>query len=340
VLLGFLHLEDAAKTLPNRKQPQTNKNQTKHEETPATQQHVQPQRMPNSKVSTVAMFKVIACAMDRAMTKKMRPLKQVFIFPTMPIRENYMYRFLVNLVWFARDYLVLILLTTFISSFFYPGFIISLMATIRVHTAASYRGIWRLVQLAAVSYNVWFYGFLPGGLLIVALTMVVCSHAIMIPYTDDASAAYDRLMKGQADAEEYAAPRTPVVEYVAAGETGKFPSVVSLDEIYESSSSSQQQLLASGDDSEDDDLGSPLMFGGDAAHFIDGPVQQMTPRGAVQQPQKTQVTRRRAQSGLSGKWQGPGEAVTASSLPHDTMSELQDARSFKRKPAENPIAVT
>jgi len=143
----------------------------------------------------------------------------------MPIRENYLYRFLVNILWFARNYLNLVLLWVVLLAFWFPLFIVCTGAALKIHlsakqapgTASVPLAVWKLVQLAAVFGCLVFYGPWPGIISTSVVGGVICLHAIMTPYTDAASEFYDTVMRSHADAaesaDELARPRTPVMDY-------------------------------------------------------------------------------------------------------------------------------
>ena len=68
-------------------------------------------------------------------TQPARPVSELLVRPRLPIRENWRFRLVVNLIWFARNYLNFIFLVVFVSAFWFPGFLLPVLCTIYIHTA-------------------------------------------------------------------------------------------------------------------------------------------------------------------------------------------------------------
>lgn len=198
-------------------------------------------------------LRVLGAVIEAAKARAARPMREVFQRPQIPIRESYMYRFLVNTVWFARNYLNFVMLCAFVGVLFCPMFLLPLMGALQVHLAKSRlraegaklniftphpydrhtgktpktRGIyplrqrlilwfWKAFQLCAVILVTWLYGPLAPFLTATIPVFFVAIHALITPYSDDASHFYDSILK-RTDMEEEeldkAAPRTPVLGY-------------------------------------------------------------------------------------------------------------------------------
>ena len=76
---------------------------------------------------------MVAAVIDVARARPARPLKEFFQRPQMPIREMYLYRFLVNLTWYARNYMNIVLIYIFVSALFYPLFLLNLASAGLLH---------------------------------------------------------------------------------------------------------------------------------------------------------------------------------------------------------------
>jgi hypothetical protein len=161
-----------------------------------------------------------------------RPWSQVFVVrPSLPIRENWKYRLLVNLVWFARNYLNFVLLLVFAVAWWFPGFLLTVGSTMFIHSETSrhnpaVRRTMRLLVLLSLTFNTYRYGFWPGFLFSMGVSTLIMLHAVFTPYTDERVARYHEFTGNcvnlTASVKEKFAPRTPIMTYAG---TGTFPDV-------------------------------------------------------------------------------------------------------------------
>lgn len=182
---------------------------------------------------------VLEIICDQAMKRPARPLHECIAMPGLPIRENYMNRLVINLTWFARNYINLMLVATLVVLYWYPGFLITMLLTVNLHRTKAGSGARKalsLLQLATSAFNTWYWGFLPGFVFCTALVVVICGHAVLTPYTDEASTWYTQCMREAQVDDTFARPRTPVMSF--EGETYKDsdppprpPSMSGLDEL-------------------------------------------------------------------------------------------------------------
>ena len=82
---------------------------------------------------------IVAAVIDVARARPARPLREFFQRPQMPIREMYLYRFLVNLTWYARNYMNIVLIYIFLSALVYPLFLLNLAAAGLLHFVVGWR---------------------------------------------------------------------------------------------------------------------------------------------------------------------------------------------------------
>lgn len=147
-----------------------------------------------------------------------------------PIRENWRYRIVVNLVWFARNYLNFVVGSVLCVAYWFPGFLFTVLCTLCIHAESSkqrpaLRAIMRCVSLLSLLLNNFLYGWLSGFLFSVAVASCILLHAVFCPYDDERVQRYkhcigaDESLKTQYDS---FLPRTPVMEYTATGK-GNFP---------------------------------------------------------------------------------------------------------------------
>lgn len=157
----------------------------------------------------------MSVVLDAARTRAARPLSEFFQRPQLPIREVYMYRFLVNMVWYARNYLNIVFIVTFVAACFYPWFFLTLFTTLQVQLwhSSKYVNLWKLLQLATCYYIYSIYGILPGAVTTICAMGLIAAHATFTPYTDEASRLYDELTVDVSGSSQ--GPLTPVTLYQA-----------------------------------------------------------------------------------------------------------------------------
>lgn len=127
-----------------------------------------------------------------------------------------MHRLLVNMVWNARNYIVVIFTVTLTASYFWPLFLLVFPPAFmlqRQQSSATVGKLWGLGQMGCILVNLYFYGFLPGLVTTTLCVLIVIGHAILTPYTDDALKLVDSLLQ-QTCGEELPPPRTPVISFV------------------------------------------------------------------------------------------------------------------------------
>lgn len=161
-------------------------------------------------------LKMLSIVIDAATSQPARPLSNFFHAPRLPIREVYLTRTLINAVWFARNYLNIMLLSVIIFSVFWPLFLVVLVAAGCVHWRKR-RGsklsltLAKLFQLLA-SVAVWIeYGFIVVVFTCLVPSMIVAAHALFTPYTDEASSHYEKLVTSEGM--EAPAPRSPTIMF-------------------------------------------------------------------------------------------------------------------------------
>eukprot|EP00758_Cryptobia_borreli_P002428 Tbor_TRINITY_DN3022_c0_g2::TRINITY_DN3022_c0_g2_i1::g.17440::m.17440 len=76
---------------------------------------------------------VLATIFEAVKTRPARPLREFFQAPQAPIREMYMYRFMVNLMWYARNYTNMALAWSMIVCMFAPIFSFNFIAAVALH---------------------------------------------------------------------------------------------------------------------------------------------------------------------------------------------------------------
>lgn len=164
----------------------------------------------------MARLRVVAAVIDGAKQRPSRPLSEFVVRPAWPIREMYLDRFLINLVWFARNYLNFILIWAASASIYYPLFVLCLAGAAAVHltrTSAKVRMGFKFAQFLSCVYIYWEYGLLPPLLTALTPMLIIALHATFTPYTDDALTYYNSILSNCG--EECAEPRTPVQTFFA-----------------------------------------------------------------------------------------------------------------------------
>jgi hypothetical protein len=156
-----------------------------------------------------------------------RPWSEVFARPSLPIRENWKYRMVVNLVWFARNYLNIVVTCVLAVSYWFPGFFFTILCTLYMHSETckkrpTRRLLMQLVQLGSLGLNNYLYGWLSGFLFTVCVAAAILLHAVFTPYTDERVKRYMECTRLQDQDRERFAPRTPVMTYTGRAD-GLFP---------------------------------------------------------------------------------------------------------------------
>ena len=172
-----------------------------------------------------------------------------------PIRENWRFRIVVNLVWFARNYLNLCVALVLAVAYWFPGFLATVGITVFMHStgqggkrvAGTPRRLLQLAQLLSLAVNNYLYGWLSGFLFSVFVATLILLHSVFTPYTDERVKQYHAVVNGDGSGSgkrgsapsskagtpgcgptahpavlDGFAPRTPVMSYTGAG-TGNFP---------------------------------------------------------------------------------------------------------------------
>lgn len=193
---------------------------------------------------------LICAVIDVATSEKPRSLKEFLRRPRLPIREMYLTRVVINLVYFARNYLNFVLLFVAASAFVYPMVLLVLASAVALHVvkrkvaedgtatappttisispsdtadigviaAPPHRPFSRVCQIGAKVFQIAAcllvtqqYGFFT--LLFVNATpmLVVAAHAALTPYTDDAMEHYESVMVAKGF--HAPAPRSPTKDF-------------------------------------------------------------------------------------------------------------------------------
>eukprot|EP00760_Papus_ankaliazontas_P003694 PhM_4_TR1163/c0_g2_i1/m.65173 len=140
-----------------------------------------------------------------------RPWGEFLKAPSLPISTNYTYRYLTNIVYFARNYLNLVALTLLLWSIAHPLFIVCLALALQLHMGVGgklARPWLRRLQGVTFAIFVYNYGVGPIFTVITFIFSLVSLHSLVTPYTDEASREFDRLT-GQA----VETPTTPLVSF-------------------------------------------------------------------------------------------------------------------------------
>lgn len=164
-------------------------------------------------------FQLICAVIDVATSEQPRPLREFFRRPYLPIREMYLTRVVINLVYFARNYLNVILVCIAACAFVYPSMVLVLVSSGAIHVAKRSAASQKAVSaLQVVQFSMCVVVLQQCGLLAVLLVnaipmMMVASHAAFTPYTDEAMAHYENVMKTKGFSAP--APRSPTKGYEA-----------------------------------------------------------------------------------------------------------------------------
>jgi hypothetical protein len=172
------------------------------------------ERTLRSLISAFMQLQMLGIVIDAATSQPARPLSDFVHSPRLPIREVYLTRTLINAVWFARNYLNIMLLFSLFFSVFWPLLLVVLAAAGCVHWQKR-RGsklslaAAKLFQLLA-SLFVWYtYGIMVVIFTCLVPSCLVAAHALFTPYTDEASSHYERLLTSEGI--EAPAPRSPTI---------------------------------------------------------------------------------------------------------------------------------
>jgi hypothetical protein len=167
---------------------------------------------------------IVSIVIDAARTRPQRPLKEFFQRPRVPIRSMYLYRLLVNMVWFARNYLNYVIVMVTIFSIWRPWFFICLVTSSLVHLHHQDEGksrVFKLLSILGCAWNYYQYGVLVPALLALFVVGGLVTHALLMPYTDEASELFEKLTKVEAcNDSAFEAPSTPVAEYEGTNQFG------------------------------------------------------------------------------------------------------------------------
>ena len=171
-------------------------------------------------------LRVLSCIIDSAKTRPSRPLSEVFQRPKLPIREVYWYRFNINIVWFARNYLNLLFLWLLLGCIWLPYCLFPLVVALPLHLVQKEhrRRILslKLLQVATTALVIWQHGVLRPVFLFVSCMVLISAHALLTAFDDESSEYYDKVVTERGEVVQ--APSTPVV-HLAAKEVA-FPAMV------------------------------------------------------------------------------------------------------------------
>jgi hypothetical protein len=165
----------------------------------------------------VSRLNIIGTVIETAAVQESRPLRTFLKRPRLPIREVYMTRFLVNLVWFSRNYLNITLICGIACALMYPFLAVPLLLALWMHISKQRTGQgFMLTPLKAVQALscVWMirtYGVAVPVLAVAVPTLFVCAHALFTPYTDEAFVHYENTMKQRGII--IPAPRSPTTDF-------------------------------------------------------------------------------------------------------------------------------
>jgi hypothetical protein len=182
---------------------------------------------------------LISAIIDVATSEQPRSLKEFVRWPRLPIREMYLARVVINLVYFARNYLNFVLLFVAASAFMFPMVLLVLGAAVVLHVvkkqcssiaapsaaanseaaAIPQRTVpLHIIQAGAKALQVAMcllvtqqYGFFTLVFVSLLPMLIVAAHAALTPYTDDAMEHYESVMASKGF--RAPAPRSPTKSY-------------------------------------------------------------------------------------------------------------------------------
>eukprot|EP00760_Papus_ankaliazontas_P037986 PhM_4_TR8807/c0_g1_i1/m.83672 len=157
--------------------------------------------------------------MKTPLAKAPRSWAEFFKRPALPIATNYTYRYLTNIVYFSRNYLNIVTAGLLLFAAFHPMFFISLGVALQLHVGGAATAtplvqillrITQLVFLVALPFFTPHHSVLMIHFVIYVLFMIVIVsvHALVTPYTDEASGLLDSLLGDQIEP-----PTTPVLSF-------------------------------------------------------------------------------------------------------------------------------
>ena len=183
----------------------------------------------------MSTLKLLNTICDGALAQDSRPLREFFVRPALPIRENYLYRLQLNILWFARNYLNIIIFFVTIASYWYPLFFVCCGAALKVHLSQGVQNLlWNVIQLVTCIACIISYGIWPGLYLTLFIASIILCHAQFTPYTDQAFIYYQKHVgngndKGDGSFVPDVRPHTPVIEYKSKKDKEKLHSTAASD---------------------------------------------------------------------------------------------------------------
>ena len=158
----------------------------------------------------LVMFKMCHAVMKSVGTSD-RPWREFLKKPSLPIRSNYVYRYLTNVVYFSRNYLNLITACLMVWSLVYPVFFLCLALAINIHLCADpvKKMILKCLQVISFGYFIACYSVFPCVVAFSTILSFVSLHALTTPYTDEASRHFEEVTGHLIEA-----PTTPVYKMI------------------------------------------------------------------------------------------------------------------------------
>lgn len=183
---------------------------------------------------------LISAIIDVATSEQPRTLKEFVRWPRLPIREMYLTRVVINLVYFARNYLNFVLLFVAASAFIFPMVLLVLGAAIVLHVVKKkysaspptnagsvahpsvavaagpvpphvIQAGTKVLQIVLCLFVTQQYGFFTLVFVCLLPMLIVAAHAALTPYTDDAMEHYESVMASKGF--RAPAPRSPTKSY-------------------------------------------------------------------------------------------------------------------------------
>lgn len=166
---------------------------------------------------TISECFTLLCAV--AAQQSVRPLSDFIKVPSIPTYEAYVLRLWVNFLYYARNYVNLLMSLLLLWCLRYPQLLSLLGLAVATHKLSGQQAIkarsgllsvgdaLRLTQLVACALSLYHVGLGMGFLFATSLSLPVVGHALFTPYSDNAYTAYQRALEAQGY--KPIAPRSP-----------------------------------------------------------------------------------------------------------------------------------
>ena len=143
----------------------------------------------------MSVFIILKILIESNLDSVCRPRYEFFRRPSLPTSGQFTYRLLINILYFLKNYTILLFCIAAILCTIAPIGLVSLGIIFYLHSSRGkeWRHILRISQVTLLSYLISKHGVKTVLILNSLCCLLIGAHAMFTPYTDEASLLYDKL---------------------------------------------------------------------------------------------------------------------------------------------------